>query len=553
MRRLVIGLIGSVGLIGAACDFDPSTGKPDPDPHVDDSPAFAFEGTGYRTVVPGFSIPGGLERGTRHAFAGKAREGLNAPLDLLREGSEPVSLAARAEPLSVRVSHAVPARATFIDNPGESGVGQLILVDGLTEAEPEKKDVPEGVQVPTDGVWWGQTGDQLLFLSNFSDETHRGNLFWSDTTTSTLIGESVAPYGVVLLADRSAAVAGLDVDPVTGIGRLARIDLATGEAVEFATHVQVIEDRPWRRPNFSLSADGSTVVFIGADGTVRVSPVSEPEATLIAEAGNVPAISTDGSVVAYFDNEVAYAAGPSGVVELGSAASNVYAPPVISEDGQWVFWCESVKLSPGPLGAVAYLAPADGSAPAQAVASNVACDRAAILGDQLTVIGNLSRFALPAYDGFGTLFHGPVGAGEPLEPLGDGVLVDVVRPVSGPGLVFSANQQQGDRLTEMFLATLDTGAARQLRANVLGRSLRVSPSLEHVLFIAEPSAMVDQAMAGELYVSTRIPAGGTMVRYPTTSGNDSPTAFFAAEFGVDSRAVAVAAPDGVVWSFPRPE
>lgn len=544
MRRLVIGLIGSASLVvGAACTTDPpATG--------DGSPPFRFgpeQAKDYRTVIPGYTVVDGLDKGKRHVFAAKKRDDNtgNAALDLLREEGDTINLATRAEPLSVQVSHGEPARAVFVDTPTEDGIGTLVLVDGLLSETPAKKPVPQGQRVPAEGAWWGRNGNELLFLANYSGETFRGTLFWSNGTSSTKVGDATTSAAVRLLPDRNAAIVGLDLN-TSGVGRLVRVSLADGATDDIATDVRVLNAQ--RRVNFALSANGSTVVFVGADGAVRKVSASSGEAATVASAGAVPGVSSDGDVVAFFADGKTYAAGSAGVVELGVAPQNTLAAPVISEDGQWAFWCDSVELSPGPLGAKGFVARTDGSTAALQVATNVACDRAGFVGDQLAVIASLERFGRGRYDGFGTVYQGP--AGQQLVELTAGALADVARTVAGPGLSWVGNQNQGTSVGEAFFV-LAGGDAKSLRGNVLSRTLRVSPDGSRVLFLADPEGTLDGAAVASAYATKTLTSGGAVEKV-SKSGSNGASTFIAAEFGKDSRVVAVSA-DGSVWSFPAPK
>lgn len=479
-------------------------------------------------------------------FASKQRDGSTgrAALDLLRNGHEPIPLTSESEPLSVTHSRKSPARALFADSLAENGIGTLMLVELEASDIGTKHIVPEGEKVSAEAAWFGTKGDEILFVGNYSSETFRGSLFWSNGATSRQIASNATPIAVAISTSRRFALAGADL-AADGIGNLLRIDLSNGESTVLVENVRLLNSL--RRGHFWLSGDERSVFAVRDSGALlRVSAEGGPAETLAAHGG-ITGSSTDGKTVAFIADGKVMALRNGDLAELGPVTSNTHQPPTVSPNGEWVFWCDSVEFSPGPLGANGYLARTDGTGSARKIATNVACDRVELFDETVAIIANLERFGRGRYDGFGRHFFGPVD--DDFEEITAGVLVDGVRRMDYRLLV-AGNQSQGSSVATLFALPSTVGAQPiQLRGNVLTRSVSVSEELGRATFLADPAGTLDGAAIASLYVTTE--RNGTLTAEQPQGAHELGP-FIAHAMGADGRVYAVRAADGTVWSMAVP-
>lgn len=557
MRKIGTGLVLALGtlILSTSCSpEDPSGDK------GDSSPAFFFgeDGSngGYQKARAGFSLPDGLTKGKRHVFAAKPSASSstgNAVVDLLREEGEVLTVARQGMIESVKPAPKEPARAVILDNVSGDSLGTLLVVDDLTES-PTVRNVPEGSKVPAEGVWWGNNGNELLFVAQFSEQQGIGvgSLYWSDTSSSKVLGSKVSPGAVLVLHDANKVVFGHDLG-ANEVGKLSVADLDTGNVSELASSAKLVFGQGaivFR--HFSVSKNGNVLVYSDAEGKVHKKEIgSSGDFTYEQEGGSLPALSAGGEVVAFYaDEQIFVARGSDAPLALGPAR-NDRAHPTLSDDGQWVFWCAEVDFKQFPTTGKGFIARTDGSgAPAQ-VGEDMACDVAHFLGDAtLATLQKLKTFTTGKYTGFGELHLSTLGGSS--AKLAEGVKVSTLWSTANHGLTFVENQKQGSNASGQ-LSTLALGAdkSKAIQKDVQPENVLISPLRDRAAFLSDYKTSDGERVAS-LYATTTLGAEASAKKLSKSSGKVKAELFYSASIGRDSRVVAVSAPDGVVWSFPSP-
>lgn len=581
-RGMLLGLVGGAALVLSGCGEKTPVG-----PGVDPTAPFRLDQAGgYRYVT------GGFHRGTAFASGKRDASSGNARIDYLRGERTPVvTLAEKAEPLSIQVSPNYPARVAFVDQPNDDGVGPLVVYDlggdadtDPAEAKPEtfeakKLTVPQNARVPTEAIWFGETGSQILFIGSFSGEPGRGKVLITDGATTKELAGGTTSAAVRLTSSRKLAVVGTDIGAAPDfVGKLSVVDLSAGTIRELASGVRVLASNA--RAAFAVSRNGKYAAFALASGELRRVNLESGESVKIADAASVPALSPDGELVLFVSGGQIHArATDSEAVALGDATGILNTAPVISEDGQWVAYCSNVVLDEGPLGKSNF-AKLDGSVGRTEVGTSTACDHMYYVGGQLAALVDLERFQRARYGGFGKIVMGAPGSAP--AAVADGVTASSVTLIGGvnaesPRLAFIAKQQQG-RNPPVGEATLAPGrpgdpaiALKELKCRQDGaqttceggavtRTLKSRPGVNRVLFISDPSSELEEFYVGNLWISKEIPptGGGTDLMEPPKApkGFTNQVAFatFAAP-AADPRMVrvfAITGADGAVWSLSVP-
>jgi hypothetical protein len=301
-------------------------------------------GRAYRGAYSGPRLANGS---VGHVIAARdvAPDGLGH-LDLLSAaGLPPVTLTATATALvsSVLLSPAAPEAVLFLDaiNP-ETGLGSARYAD-LSQPSPVSVALPEGVGVPAEGLHFGKTGHQVLFLGHYDAESRTGSVFWSDGAhRPVLVGERVPFRAFVFSEDHSVLFLGANLDADTGSGDLLRVDPATGTAQRVASGVMLlasgfVSSNPQliNVPElaYSVSPDGRHVAFSERAGAVKLSSDGQ-EPKRIAPEGRFPAVSRDGRSVAYFAGANLVVSSGGRVVSSVPTAGDLL--PLWSPDGKYV-------------------------------------------------------------------------------------------------------------------------------------------------------------------------------------------------------------------------
>ena len=214
-----------------------------------------------------------------------------------------------ADSRSIQISPAAPEAILYLDhlNP-DNGLGALQYAD-LSVASPKAMPVPLGAKVLEEGIHFGATGRQMLFLAQYKQEQLGGQLYWWDGVQPPKLLGAKAPFRALLFSeDRHWALAGINLDKSTSMGDLVLIETATGAVRPVAQGVALLPAAHKAEQAilefstelaFSFTANGQHAAFTTKDGTVFQCVAEELKAE-VGEKGMFPSVSEDGHSIAYY-------------------------------------------------------------------------------------------------------------------------------------------------------------------------------------------------------------------------------------------------------------
>jgi hypothetical protein len=498
-------------------------------------------GTNFRGVVP-TGLPN-----TAIGIVSKSPDAETARLVLVGLDSSRVAkpetvLADAADADSVRVSTAAPHAAIFLRSPNADGIGTLshaALDSGTVTA------VPSGSGVPAEGFWLGTAGDEILFTANYSPQTDRGVLFWSDGKKSSQLAEDAIPSAVLFSRDRKTALVAVEVAS-TGVGKLLAITMSSGAPVELASGVPVVTGA--LAPRFALSTDGSTAAWVTATGAVAKAATTGGTPSELASNGDLPALSPDGKTAAWWESAglVRLADGAAARTFAAGAASTV--PAWFSANGSWIVYCTDVVARGGGSVGDCWVAHAnEAEQPPLVLGKGIALDSVRFSSDssRVTAVADLADpTGTATFDGLGRLVSLSFD-GTPAVQVASGVRAtdSLLFPVTGRvGVIAAFSLQNG--VGEVF-ATAPTGDPVRLGSKVVPGSLSGALDFDSFAFLAEAE---DDLLDGIWRLGT---LQASSPNGPARLLHDSA---LMATYSPDGRILAVIArgEDAGIWSFPAP-
>jgi hypothetical protein len=302
-------------------------------------PISSSAGTDYVHLFfgPPLATESDAESKVRHfvAVRGLSSDRSAGMLDVLAAESaeEPVRLvqASTAFWQTLQISPAGPEYVLFVDSVNQDGVGKIKFVD-LGAAEISVADIPDklGEKALPYGIFFGATGNQMLFVSGVSGKTGvTGTLYyWTGSGAPTKLAEKANPAVMLFSTDRKKALTTVNYSRDTLRGDLVLIDMESGSLTPIGSKV-VIDAKVFGvegfvgqsitldRLNLAFSAapDLSSIVYTTLEAGAGKRPqvyrwpaagggdgrLFENAEHSVPADGIFPAISPSGKVITYFE------------------------------------------------------------------------------------------------------------------------------------------------------------------------------------------------------------------------------------------------------------